>query len=111
MALLFSVRLLLARENKLRDAEPRDDSFDDVHVVRIDEEGKRTEVKVSKVRAHYRKACISGCIFYSILRTGVLGFDGSTKSRLQICSVISTCNFCALRSLDCTLRCLWYKQN
>jgi hypothetical protein len=29
-----------------------------------------------------------------IARTGVLGFDGSTKSRLQICSVISAC--CAI---------------
>ena len=50
VVLLFSIRVLLARENKRRDAEPRDDSFDDVHVVRIDEDGKRTEVKVSKVR-------------------------------------------------------------
>jgi hypothetical protein len=50
MVLLFSIRVLLARENKRRDAEPPDSSFDDVHVVRIDEDGKRTEVKVSKVR-------------------------------------------------------------
>ena len=50
VVLLFSIRVFLARENKRRDAEPRDDSFDDVHVVRIDEDGKRTEVKVSKVR-------------------------------------------------------------
>ena len=50
MALLFSIRVLLARENKRRDAEPPDNSFDGVHVVRIDDDGKRTEVKVSKVR-------------------------------------------------------------
>jgi MFS family permease len=48
VVLLFSIRGLLARENKRRDAEPRDDSFDDVHMVRINEDGKRTEVKVSK---------------------------------------------------------------
>jgi MFS family permease len=48
MVLLFSIRVLLARENRRRDAEPPDDSFDDVHVVRIDEDGSRTEVKVSK---------------------------------------------------------------
>ena len=47
--LLFSIRVLLDRENKRRDAEPRDDSYDDVHVVKIDENGKRVEVKVSKV--------------------------------------------------------------
>ncbi len=49
MALLFSIRVLLARENKRRDAEPLDDSYDDVYVLRNDEEGNRVEVKVSKV--------------------------------------------------------------
>jgi ACS family allantoate permease-like MFS transporter len=45
----FSIRVLLARENKRRDAEPPDNSYDDVYVARIDEEGNRVEVKVSKV--------------------------------------------------------------
>jgi MFS transporter, ACS family, allantoate permease len=59
MVLLFSIRVLLARENKRRDAERRDDTFDDVHVLRIDGDGKRTEVKISKVRTHsHWKACI-----------------------------------------------------
>ena len=59
MVLLFSIRVLLARENRRRDAEPRDNSFDDVHMM-INEDGKRIEVKVSKVRAdsHWK-----GCIF------------------------------------------------
>ncbi|KAF8500318.1 MFS general substrate transporter [Russula emetica] len=48
MVLLFSIRVLLARENKRRDAEPRDDSYDDVYVTRIDEKGNHVEVKVSK---------------------------------------------------------------
>ncbi|KAI0289618.1 MFS general substrate transporter [Russula brevipes] len=48
MILLFIIRVLLARENKRRDAEPPDDSFDNVYVVRIDEDGNRSEVKVSK---------------------------------------------------------------
>jgi hypothetical protein len=50
MILLFSIRVLLERENKRRDAEPRDDSYDDVYVTKIDEKGNRVEVKVSKVR-------------------------------------------------------------
>jgi ACS family allantoate permease-like MFS transporter len=56
MVLLFSIRVLLARENKRRDAEPPDDSCDDVYVARIDEEGNRVEVKVSKVgiRPHWK---------------------------------------------------------
>jgi ACS family allantoate permease-like MFS transporter len=50
MILLFSIRVLLSRENKRRDTEPRDNSYDDVYVARIDEKGNRVEVKVSKVR-------------------------------------------------------------
>jgi hypothetical protein len=50
VAILFCIRVILARENKRRDAEPQDDSFDDIHVVEIDEDGNRVEVKVSKVR-------------------------------------------------------------
>ncbi|KAF8500319.1 MFS general substrate transporter [Russula emetica] len=48
MILLFSIRLLLAHENKRRDAEPPDYSYDDVYVMKIDDEGKRVEIKVSK---------------------------------------------------------------
>ena len=55
---MYSIRVLLARENKRRDAEPPDDSFDDVHVVTIDDEGKRTEVKVSKVRVRSTRKVI-----------------------------------------------------
>ena len=50
ISLTLSIRIMLARENKQRDAEPRDESFDNVYVVKIDDDGNRTEVKVSKVR-------------------------------------------------------------
>jgi len=46
--LMLFIRIMLVRENKRRDAEPRDESFDNVYVVKIDEDGNRTEVKVSK---------------------------------------------------------------
>ena len=52
MILLLAIRVLLARENKRRDAEPRDDSYDDVHVVKMDEDGNRVSIKVSKVCVH-----------------------------------------------------------
>ena len=55
MVLLFSIRLLLAHENKRRDAEPPDYSYDDIYVMRVDNEGKRVEVKVSKVRVCFTK--------------------------------------------------------
>jgi hypothetical protein len=52
MALLFAIRVLLARENKRRDVEPpADDTYEDVYVVKINEDGSRAETKVSKVRA------------------------------------------------------------
>ena len=49
MVLLFSIRVLLARENKRRDAEPPDDSYDNIYIARIGEKGDHVEVKVSKV--------------------------------------------------------------
>ena len=54
MILLFAIRLLLAHENKMRDSEPPDYSYDDVYITKIDDEGKRVEVKVSKVRDYFQ---------------------------------------------------------
>ncbi|KAI0287115.1 MFS general substrate transporter [Russula brevipes] len=50
IALLFAIRMRLARENERRDVEPLDDTFDNVYVVRVDGEGNRVELKVPKVR-------------------------------------------------------------
>ena len=57
MVLLYSIRVLLVRENKRRDSEPRDDSFDYINVAIIDEDGNRTEVKLSKVRVRFSLYC------------------------------------------------------
>jgi MFS transporter, ACS family, allantoate permease len=54
MVLLYSIRLLLAHENKRRDAEPPEYSYDDVYIMKIDDEGKSVKVKVSKVRVCFR---------------------------------------------------------
>ncbi|KAI0059516.1 MFS general substrate transporter [Artomyces pyxidatus] len=48
IGLLYAIRVLLKARNKARDAEPRDDTYEDVYVVRFDEDGKRVEVKVAK---------------------------------------------------------------
>ena len=86
MVLLFAIRVLLERENRRRDAEPRDDSFDNVHVVMVDKNGNRTEVKVSKVRVRLNgKHKLQSDV---TVRAGILGSDRPTKSRLQICPVI-----------------------
>ena len=47
--LMLSIRVLLARENKRRDNEPVDETYDDVYIEVIDSEGKRVEQKVPKV--------------------------------------------------------------
>jgi MFS transporter, ACS family, allantoate permease len=52
MVLLFAIRVLLAFENKRRDAEPPDSTYEEVYVVRINDDGTREEVKVSKVFVH-----------------------------------------------------------
>ena len=57
MVLLYSIRVLLVRENKRRDSEPRDDLFDNINVAIIDEDGNRTEVKLSKVRVRLNLYC------------------------------------------------------
>ena len=51
MALLLVIRVLLARENRRRDAEPYDATYDGVYVELALADGTRVERKVEKVRA------------------------------------------------------------
>ncbi|KAI0261761.1 MFS general substrate transporter [Gloeopeniophorella convolvens] len=48
IGLLFIIRLLLARENKRRDGETPDDTYDDVYIVKIMDDGQHVEAKVPK---------------------------------------------------------------
>ncbi|KAF5343546.1 hypothetical protein D9758_012942 [Tetrapyrgos nigripes] len=48
MALVMTIRFVLNRENKKRDMEPHDDTYDDVYIERMGPEGKTEEVKVEK---------------------------------------------------------------
>ncbi|CCM05278.1 uncharacterized protein FIBRA_07490 [Fibroporia radiculosa] len=48
MILFLIIRLLLARENKRRDAEPPDTTYDDVYIEVVLPDGKRVERKVEK---------------------------------------------------------------
>jgi ACS family allantoate permease-like MFS transporter len=57
MCLLFAIRVLLSRENKRRDAEPPNDAYDNVFLTKIDQEGNRVEMKVSKVCRPYILCC------------------------------------------------------
>ena len=49
MTLLLSIRLLLSRENKKREHEMHDDSYDNVHIERIGVDGEMIKVKIDKV--------------------------------------------------------------
>ncbi|TCD67482.1 hypothetical protein EIP91_012343 [Steccherinum ochraceum] len=46
--ILYVIRLLLARENKKRDQEPPDETYDDVYIEVMTEDGKRVQKKVDK---------------------------------------------------------------
>jgi hypothetical protein len=76
MSLLFAIRVLLSHENKRRDAEPVDDTYDNVFLTKIDQDGKRVEMKVSKVCG----PCYSAVSLANPNpRSGTFGFDGQTE--------------------------------
>jgi hypothetical protein len=43
------IRYILSTENKRRDREPRDDTYDNVYVTKVLPDGRKVEVKVDKV--------------------------------------------------------------
>ena len=51
MALLLIIRYVLSKENKRRDREQLDDSYDDVYIERIGKDGQVERVKVDKVNS------------------------------------------------------------
>ncbi|KAI0066401.1 MFS general substrate transporter [Artomyces pyxidatus] len=48
LVILYSMRVFLIARNKRRDAEPHDDTYEDVYVLKMDKDGKYTEVRVDK---------------------------------------------------------------
>ncbi|KAF7437247.1 hypothetical protein PC9H_004084 [Pleurotus ostreatus] len=48
MALMLIIRHLLVAENKRRDEEPRDDTYDEVYVESVTKEGESVKIKVDK---------------------------------------------------------------
>jgi hypothetical protein len=47
--LILILRFMLAAENKRRDAQPYDDTYDNIYIVETDADGRATEKKVDKV--------------------------------------------------------------
>lgn len=81
---MLFIRWLLARENRRRDAEPADDTYDDVYVAVTTLDGKTVEKRVSKVR----------CVCCGLLcpgadgLAGIPGPDGQAEPRLPVCAVM-----------------------
>ena len=76
MCLLFTIRTILSRENKRRDAEPVDDAYDNVFLTKVDQDGNRAEMKVSKVSGPYSPLFSRA---NPNIQTGIFGFDGQTE--------------------------------
>jgi MFS transporter, ACS family, allantoate permease len=49
MAILLIIRYVLSTENKRRDREQLVDTYDDIHIERMGEDGQIEKVKVDKV--------------------------------------------------------------
>ena len=49
--------MLLSRENKRRDAEAPNDAYDNVFLTKIDQDGNRVEMRVSKVCVSWFFCC------------------------------------------------------
>ncbi len=82
--ILLYIRILLARENKRRDAEPVDDKYDDVYIEVVLPDGTRTERRVDKVRS---RAASGWLVTHHMSAVGILGLDRYSESRLQICTI------------------------
>lgn len=81
---MLSIRALLSRENKRRDGEPTDNTYEDVYIVKENEDGKKIEVKVDKVPRLFFPDHFQ---YQLTVITGILGLDRQTEQRFQICVV------------------------
>ena len=50
MTILLIIRFVLSTENKRRDREQLDDSYDDVYLEKVGKDGQAEKVKVDKVK-------------------------------------------------------------
>lgn len=57
MTLLLIIRYVLSTENKRRDQEQLDDSYDDVYIERMGKDGQVERVKVDKVKKNLSFLC------------------------------------------------------
>jgi hypothetical protein len=51
MIILLAIRYILVQENKRRDREPVDETYDEVYIEDVGADGEKVKRKVDKVRA------------------------------------------------------------
>jgi hypothetical protein len=83
MVLLIAIRVLLARRNRMRSLESRDTTYDDVYVIKTDEDGKEIEVKIAKVSLLLHSQ--HGSLLTDLFSKGIPRLDRLTKPRLPLC--------------------------
>lgn len=78
MSLLLIIRYVLSKENKRRDREKVDDSYDDVYIEKMGKDGQVERVKVDKVNKKKKLFFISFFLCFLLIVVNVcLGIPGS----------------------------------
>ncbi len=78
---MLTIRMMLARENKKRDNEPHDDTYDDVWLKQTDADGSIVERRVDKVSRKPNETLPRKLTLPSLNQsTGFPRSDGLTKS-------------------------------
>jgi hypothetical protein len=82
--LILVLRFMLAAENKRRDAEPYDDTYDDAHIVVVDADGTSTKKMVDKVSSFWLQPRLAGTYYVAVISR----LDGQAEPRVPICALI-----------------------
>ena len=61
----------MSSENKRRDMEPQDETYDDVYIERVGKGGETERVKVDKVRLQFHSILLAGAQLHGRYSCGV----------------------------------------
>jgi hypothetical protein len=82
MALMILLRRIMSKENKRRNAEPKDTTYDEVYIERVNSDGSIDKIRVEKVQiSTCRKS--SNALLITI-RSGIFGPHRYSEPRLPL---------------------------
>jgi hypothetical protein len=121
MIIMLLLRFIMDRENKRRDTETRDTSYDEVYIERVNSDGNAEKVRVDKVRIASSVTVTDhlGCDAEDNMHTGIFGSYRYSESRLSLRIVIvwssrDRCEFLfrieTLNDVDCRNCDVWMRQ-